>query len=290
MLGHIPAAAPADLRHGRNVQSGHQARRLRLQSSRRGRARPVDRVSTTRWPTGSCKPTLAPPDNPRVTAHALLRLRSRAAGRSGHGAAQAVRHPPRRPQLVALEGGGRRAAAGVRADPRPGRRDRLHRPVVGRAAGRGAGRRARRQRSGRIPRAFRRLRIQHQNRRDVHRRDPDDEHRAHQHLHAAARAASPEASDAEVFRDFLRRHHPAADAGRGPRATRSTGPRPGADAAAAGSPRSCSMPCAGRTTTGTWCRTSAATWSRTTPTTSGSRSWSRRCGIDRRLGSDGGAR
>ena len=42
MLGQVPAAAPADLRHGRNVQSGDRARRLRLQPSR---ARP----SATRW-------------------------------------------------------------------------------------------------------------------------------------------------------------------------------------------------------------------------------------------------
>ena len=40
----VPEAAPAHPRHGRNVQSGGRRRRLRLQPSRRGRARPVDRV------------------------------------------------------------------------------------------------------------------------------------------------------------------------------------------------------------------------------------------------------
>ncbi len=123
------------------------------------------------------KPTLAPPGQSPGHRPAVLRLRPRVAGRSGQGPAQAVRHPPRRPQLVAVEGGGRRVAACVRADPRPGRRDRLHRPVVGPASDRGPG-------SGPAeafrsdPEAFRRLRIRTDGCRDVYRRDPDDELRA----------------------------------------------------------------------------------------------------------------
>ena len=123
---------------------------------------------STRWPTGSCKPTIA---------HARQSARAAPMTFYGYdpalevdpadGAAQAVRHPACRPQLVALAGGRRRAAAGLRADPRPDRRDRVHRPVVGQAAGGGSGRRARRRRSSRIPRAFRRLRIQTPKRRDV---------------------------------------------------------------------------------------------------------------------------
>ena len=80
--------------------------------------------------------------------------------RPGRGAAEAVRHPPRRPQLVAVErgvhasccrrssrsatrsaGSGSSACGGTRLRPRA-------RP------------RARKRRSGRIPRAFRRLRIE----------------------------------------------------------------------------------------------------------------------------------
>ncbi len=89
----------------------------------------------------------------------VLRLQPGAPGRSRRGAAEAVRHPACRPQLVAMAGGVRRAAAGLRADSRPGRRDRVHRPVVGRAAAEGPAA-GPEQAFESDPEAFRRLRIQ----------------------------------------------------------------------------------------------------------------------------------
>ena len=199
------------------------------------------------------------------------------ADRSGRGAAQAVRHPPRRPQLVAVEGGRGRAAAGLRADSRSGRRDRVHRPVVGRAACRGAGRRTRSRRSSRIPRAFRRLRIQTPKavmyhdvirtmstaRINIFTQRPVLRHLKHLTL--------------KYFEIFCADTIPLlmldADHARGGVWAR----RPGAWCCPDRSPRSCSMRCAARTTTGASSKMFAATWSRTIPTTSGSRNWSRRC-------------
>ena len=166
MLGAIPTAAPADLRHGRHVQSGDPARRLRLQ--------PSEQADRDRWidyfdalADSVAKPTIAQAGQSARQAHDLLRLQSGARDRSGVGATQAVRHPSSRPQLVAVAGD-------VEAELLPGFeqvRDQLGEigfiglwwdkpPAEGPAAGPQAAFQS-------DPERFRRLRIRHGTGRDV---------------------------------------------------------------------------------------------------------------------------
>ena len=93
MLGTIPAAAPADLRHGRDVQSGHPARRLRLQPSERRPSATSGSSIYDALADSVAKPTIAPPDNPRVRPMIFYGYDPALRDRSGLGAAQAVRHP-----------------------------------------------------------------------------------------------------------------------------------------------------------------------------------------------------
>ena len=121
MLARFPQAAPADHGHRRNVQSRGHDRRLRLQPSRTRPSGPLDRS-----PRCARRPDHAnhhrAPINPRAQRHDVLRIQS--APCSSIPSAS----PPkqydilhRRSQLVAMERGVTRAAAGVRADPRPDR-------------------------------------------------------------------------------------------------------------------------------------------------------------------------
>ena len=143
MLEHVPAGGPADPRHGRHVQS----RDLVDGYDRNHATRP----SAPRWIEhfdALADRVIKPTHRRRRATRASTRCRStgtirRSRSSPSAASAQEVRHPPRRPQLVALEGRCRASCC------RPSRQIRdkvgeiaLHRPVVGRAAGRGPGGRA----------------------------------------------------------------------------------------------------------------------------------------------------
>ena len=224
--------------------------------------------------------TIAAPIEPRAQAMTFYGYNP-ARSSPVHISRQAVRYPPPRSQLVEMERGFSRAAAGDRGGPRRDRAHRLRRPVVGCASVRGiGGRPARRLHVGPGEAATPAHRDAQGG--DVPRCHPHDEHGAHQHHDAATGLASPEAPDAQVFRDLLRRHCPAADAGCRARRGRIRPRRAGAEPAGGGRRASCSMSCAAPTTIAAWSRTSAGISSRTTPTTGRSRSFSPRCGADRR--------
>ena len=150
------------------------------------------------------QPTLAPSRRPAGDDAAVLRVQSRAqVVARGFGPAQAVRHPLRRPQLVAVEGGRRGAAAGLRARSASQVGEiGFARPVVGSVCRNG------RQAKGlepafqvdtkRIPPIAASARAAGA----LHRRDPHDEHGPRQHLLAASVSAPLKYLTLRYFEEF----------------------------------------------------------------------------------------
>ena len=133
-----PAAASADLRHGRDVQSRHPPRRLRLQPSTATPSAPAGSSYFDALADHVCKPTIAPPDEPARDRAAVLRLRSGARDRTRR------RRPPKKYDILHVghnwwrwrdveRNAAARRSSSIREQDR---RDRLHRPVVGQAAAR----------------------------------------------------------------------------------------------------------------------------------------------------------